>query len=90
MSRCNQNVQRRYAAQRAAMAKIGTQFDALKFEHRLVLAILNRAVIDLTDRDSGVRRSALRFLRGPMSLVDLCGVDPTWVRETLIKKGVKL
>lgn len=71
---------------RAAMRKIGRQFRSDRFEHRLARAVLNCAVMDLGSR--GNHASALAYLSSPMHLVDLCGVAPQWVRETLIKMGV--
>jgi hypothetical protein len=84
----NQNIPGRLQAQRVAMRKIGMQFDMDSPEHRLVRAVLNCAVTDLGSKHH--RAAALRFLLGDMRLVELCGVDPAWVRETLARCGIRL
>lgn len=73
---------------RAAMRKISAQFPDTD-EGRLMCAILNCAVVDLGDKNH--RHSALRYLnQREIFHAELCEVDSVWVREVLIKCGVKL
>jgi hypothetical protein len=49
-------------------------------------AALRVALIDLNSRLH--RASALKFLNGPMHLMQLAGVDPDWIRDVIKRAGL--
>ena len=57
-------------------------------EAQLMFAVIRQAVVDLTKKN--LRIEAARFIQGNLYYAELCGLDPQWIRETLVKCGVKL
>lgn len=57
-------------------------------EGRLFFAIVEKAILDLTDKSATLRKDAERYLRGDIIHAQLCGVDPEWIRRVCLKHGV--
>jgi len=74
---------------RAAMRKISYQFPETP-EGKLMCAIVSNAIIDLGSADKAIRLPAIRYLNATIYHAEICEVDSVWIREVLIKCGVKL
>ena len=71
----------------AVAKKVGYQFPASP-EGKLMRGVFVMAVGDLFACKQ--RRSAALFLTSEMPSLLLCGVDPEWARNQLLKAGVSL
>jgi len=69
----------------AVIKKIGPHF-VKSPEGAMWTAALRVALIDLNSRLH--RASALKFLNGPMHLMQLAGVDPDWIRDVIKRAGL--
>jgi len=73
--------------ERLALHAIKPQFPDWP-ESQLMFAVIKQAVIDLSNKYE--HDKAVRYLNGDMMQAEMCGIEPRWIRETLIKCGVKL
>ena len=69
----------------AAIVKIRAQFPKSP-EGRVFFAIIESAISDLGNQHH--RHSARAFLRGDMPYAEICNVNSTWIKETVIKCGL--
>ena len=78
-------------AQRAANKMIRHQFTGDP-HNRLMCAIIERAILDLTpDTKNWMSHNrAATFLNGPIKPAVLCGLEPEWVRKVIRKCGIPL
>lgn len=88
MSRCYKrgmslDIGRQDHRARVAMAKIKKQFPE---EGAMFCSVLERTIMDLVLDDW--RGPATAYLNGNMWHVQMCGVDPDWVRDQLKKANV--
>jgi len=79
----------RLVMRNAAIKKIRTQFGDTP-EHKLMFAIVEQAIKDLSSKSIEVSRSAERHIKNEIPHAELCGVDSEWIRLVLKKCGTDL